>query len=732
MEIATTEHPGIHPIGCRLAKGGRPWWCRGICYGPFPTTAELGWLPDPDRMARDIDRMAGLGFNTIRVFHPPGIDMLRLAADRDMAVLAGFPWGWNTDFLADPATMDDARAALAAAVTQTAGHPALAGWIIANEIDATMVRWLGHARVRAAMESLCTVVHRADPGALALYANFPPTEWLAPDNADVIGMNIYLEDDQALRRYLRRAHHLTGGRPLLITEFGIDRKHHGPDVQADWVHRAFAAAHDEGASGLCWFTWSDDWRDARTGMAVQGWQFGLTGMTEDAYPALAAVAPALAACTGHPVAESWPRVSVLVCTRNGRGILPRCLHAVAALDYPDVECIVVDDGSDDGTAGWVAATHPDVKILATAAGGLGRARNSAAAAATGGILAFLDDDCEPEPLWLRWAVAAMQRHDWNLAGGPNLAPSGGTPMQQVLDRLPGLATHVLLDDENAEHLPGCNLLVRADTFHAIGGFDTIFHTAGDDVDFCWRALGAGCRIGFVPLAVVHHHRRSSPWKSLKQQFGYGRAETMLASLWAKRVGPGGARWAGVIYGAARSLARVYRGPFGYGDYPTLEMTFATPRPPVLATAPYRAAHRILSTLQPWARALGRWWQGMNDPGWPERRALPPTTVHPPRDGALWHPTGMDRDHLLADLATALGHAGLDVRADDGWQEVDLHITDPAIRTTCSLVTVTEYTDQPGRLTRWRITGPVAQADRIERVLDSTATALGFTRISPSR
>lgn len=730
MDLPNSDHPRVRPVGCRLDRGGRPWWCRGICYGPFPTAAVHGWLPEQEHMARDFDRMAGLGFNTVRVFHPPGEFVLRLAAERDMVVLAGFPWGWNTDFLTNPETLPTIRANLAATVANLAGHPALAGWIVANEIDPTMVRWLGQSRVRAALESLCEVVHSGDPGAIALYANFPPTEWLAPDNADAVGMNIYLEDEEALRRYLRRAHHLTGGRPLLITEFGIDRKHHGPAIQADWVRRAFAVAHDEGAAGLCWFTWSDNWRDARTGTAVQGWQFGLTGMAGEEHPAAAAATDTLPHCTGYPEAESWPRVSVLVCTRNGRAILPRCLHAVAALDYPDFECIVVDDGSDDGTAGWVATTHPEVKIIRTGPLGLGHARNTAAAAATGGILAFLDDDCEPEPLWLRWAISGMLRRNWDLAGGPNLPPPGGSLMQQVLDHLPGLATHVMLDDENAEHLPGCNLLVRAEDFRAIGGFEQRFHTAGDDVDFCWRALDAGCRVGFVPLAVVWHHRRSTPWKSLRQQFGYGRAEALLASLWKERVGPGGARWAGAVYGTQRDPARVYRGPFGYGHYPVIETTDARPRPPLAATPLFRGIHRVLCAMQPWTRALGRWWQGMNAPGWPDRA---PRTAPPPsssREGTLWHDLGHDRDPLLAELATAFTQAGRTVLTDNGWQDYDILIRDPATGASCTLVTVTEYTESPGRLTRWRLTGPTHPVAHTEGILLATASALGFIPSAP--
>jgi len=89
---------------------------------------------------------------------------------------------------------------------------------------------------------------------------------------------------------------------------------------------------------------------------------------------------------------------------------------------------------------------------------------------------------------------------------------------------PGGPTHVLLDDEVAEHIPGCNMAFRREALHAIGGFDPIFRAAGDDVDLCWRLQNKGYKIGFSPAAVVWHFRRNTVRDYLKQQRGYGKAE----------------------------------------------------------------------------------------------------------------------------------------------------------------------------------------------------------------
>ncbi|MFM7180148.1 MAG: glycosyltransferase [Verrucomicrobiales bacterium] len=730
MENETRPDEGrVRRTGRRFERGGRPWWCRAVCYGPFPDgTGPDGW-PSRDAMARDFDRMAQAGFNAVRTFEIPGETLLELAGERGLAVWAGFPWGWQSDFVNRPDILARATTDLAAAAARFRGHRALAGWMVANEIEATLVRWLGREKVSAALEGLCSSVHTGDPEALALYANYPPTEYLRALNADVAGMNVYLEDEATLRRYLRRAHHLAGELPLFITEFGMDRLHHGANVQADWARRAFDIAFEEGAAGLCWFTWTDAWRDARTGGSVQGWKFGLVAENGTEHPALAAVrdAPAI---FGVPEMEKFPKVSVLVCTRNGQRTLPACLAAIGELDYPDFETIVVDDGSQDGTGDWVAQNHPGVHLLRSTGVGLSAARNLAAGAATGEILAYLDDDCEPDALWLRHVVKGMCERGFAIAGGPNLAPPKPGALQAVLDRLPGLPVQVMLDDVRAEHLPGCNLLVRKETHESIGGFDGRFHTAGDDVDYCWRAVAAGHASGFVPMAVVWHHRRSTAWKFLKQQIGYGRAEALLADVWKEKVGPGGARWAGAVYGPGLKVARVYRGRFGYGDYLHIEWTFGMPRPPVGAGAWHRWLHRVLCRLQPWARAWGRWKGGMRPPGWPGEgdsangaKAPGETTM----EGAFWHEDGLDRDVLLE---AAVGHwraAGASIVADDGWQDYDLRVTPPPAPGAApfTLVTVTEYTETKGRLTRWRLRGPGATLNEASGVLASLASGRGF-------
>ena len=161
---------------------------------------------------------------------------------------------------------------------------------------------------------------------------------------------------------------------------------------------------------------------------------------------------------------------------------------------------------------------------------------------------------------------------------------------------PGAPTHVLLDDEVAEHIPGCNMAFRREALQAIDGFDPIFRAAGDDVDLCWRLQNKGFKIGFSPAAVVWHFRRNTIRDYLKQQRGYGKAETLLFFKHPSRFNVlGQSRWFGRIYGDLSSFLlsrqpRIYSGVFGRGLFQTLYQ----PSPSIVSCLPLTLEWNVLS------------------------------------------------------------------------------------------------------------------------------------------
>jgi O-antigen biosynthesis protein len=133
----------------------------------------------------------------------------------------------------------------------------------------------------------------------------------------------------------------------------------------------------------------------------------------------------------------------------------------------------------------------------------------------------------------------------------------------------------MVTDREAEHIPGCNMAFYKRVLTAVGGFDPVFHLAGDDVDICWRLQQAGHRIGFSPAAFVWHYRRSTVADYLRQQRGYGEAEALLVRKHPECFNSlGGNTWRGRIYAASRPALQVrrpviYRGAFGSAGFQSL-------------------------------------------------------------------------------------------------------------------------------------------------------------------
>jgi GT2 family glycosyltransferase len=569
-----------------------------VTYGPFPLDKE-------PPLAAELAKIRDAGFDSIRVFTLPDATFLDEAERAGLIVFAGLDWNHYEDFLSRPSILSASRIRLSAWLETSAVHPALAGVYVGNEIPSDLVRWMGPLAVREAIEGLIELGKRAAPQLLFAYANYPSTEYLEPGNADFTAFNIYLEDKQALAAYLRRLQNIAGDRPLVVSEFGMDTARNSAEKQAETLGWALEISHHEEAAGFTVYAWSDLWKNA--GREILDWSFGITDREGNPKPALRVCKDFRPT---HPVANH--RFSVIVCTRNGGARIANCLRAISEMEGVSFETIVVDDGSTDDTKEIIAEKFPDVRLLSIPPSGLSAARNIGAEAATGEILAFTDDDCEPDREWLVRLGRAFLDSEISAAGGPNLPPPARTPIEAVIRSAPGAPSHVLFDDTHAEHLPGCNIAVRRAAFDAIGGFDPIFRTAGDDVDFCWRLSDAGHRLGFVPGAFVWHWRRPSIRAFLKQQTGYGKAEKLLLAKHPVRFGKNGeARWTGFVYGGgavnvgANSI--IYHGPMGQAGYQSIVNRMLPLRPIDSAFRDCRTEFllRILNILQPMTRSWAR-------------------------------------------------------------------------------------------------------------------------------
>jgi GT2 family glycosyltransferase len=544
---------------------------RGVTYGTFRPDSEGNEVPPRDVVAADFRLMAAAGVNAVRTYTVPPRWLLDDAGRNGLRVMVGLAGERYVGYLNDGSGAA-ITSKLRADVHQCLGHPAILCYAVANEIPASTVRWFGRRRMERFIARLCDAVRQEDPNALVTYVNYPSTEYLQLPFLDLVSFNVFLESPASFAAYLARLQNIAGERPLVMAELGLDSIRNGDRAQAASLVSQIETAFSAGCAGTFVYSWTDEWH--RGGEDVEDWAFGLTRRNRHPKPALAAVRDAFAATSFSPKAV-LPRVSVVVCSFNGARTLRDCLDGISELDYPDYEVIVVDDGSTDGTSA-IAGEYP-VRLITTENRGLSSARNTGLEAATGEIVAYIDDDARPDTHWLQYLVRTFGEDEWAAVGGPNLAPATDGRFADCVDNAPGGPIHVLLSDREAEHIPGCNMAFRRSTLQEIGGFDPQFRVAGDDVDVCWRLQAHGAKIGFSPAAVVWHHRRRSLSAYLTQQRGYGAAEPLLARKWPHKYSRGGhVAWGGRLYGKGLTRHgvfahrwRVYYGSQGTGLFQSI-------------------------------------------------------------------------------------------------------------------------------------------------------------------
>ena len=543
--------------------GAEKLYIRGVTYGPFRPDENGNEYGDPRIVEQDFARMAENGINSVRTYTVPPRWFLDLAWQHGLRVMIGLAWEQHVTFLDDHQRVRDIKDRVCAAVRECAGHPAILCYAIGNEIPASIVRWYGARRIERFLRDLYNSAKSEDPAALFTYVNYPSTEYLRLPFLDFVCFNVYLETAESLNAYLARLQNLSDDRPLVMSEIGLDSRRNGEQAQAeslDWQVRSVFA---NGCAGAFVFGWTDEWH--RGGFDVGDWDFGLVTRDRQPKPALSAIRKAFAEVP-FPKGLEWPRISVVVCSYNGARTIRECFEGLRNLAYPNYEVIVVNDGSKDRTA--AITNEYGFRLINTDNRGLSNARNTGAEAATGEIIAYIDDDAFPDRRWLAYLATTFMATDYAAVGGPNIPPPGDGFIADCVANAPGGPIHVLLSDREAEHIPGCNMAVRKSTLQTIGSFDPQFRTAGDDVDLCWRLQESGWKIGFNPAAMVWHHRRNSVITYWKQQVGYGRAEAMLEAKWPEKYNAvGHLTWSGRLYGKGvtkmlGSRRRIYHGEWG--------------------------------------------------------------------------------------------------------------------------------------------------------------------------
>ena len=442
-----------------LSIGDEKFCVRGPTYGPFPPDSFGRHYPERRVVELDFGLIAANGMNAVRVYEPPlagSGHRTRERSPRD---------GWSAlgttrHVLDDKKRVRDIRkrTRLGSGLRPPSCRPLLCHW----QRDSFVSRALARGPTRSAFPG--GVVRRRkneDPEGLFSYVNYPTDEYLE-----------LFSWTSCVQRVPRVAVEPAGvSRPPSescwqpttdLTELGLDSRSHGEFAQAralDWqIRTAFAA----GCAGAFVFAWTDSGIEEVTtfGTGILVSRTGNAGRSRYSHRP-----QGLCGVPFQP-RESWPGFPSSSALQRGAHdpSLPRGIQNCGMQTTKSSSSMTV---STDRTA-EIARDYP-VRVISTENRGLSAARNLGMEAATGEIVAYLDDDASPDPDWLSYLATTF----WIriVRGGRTQHPGFGRPTRRrVRGQLPGWPTHVLLSDDEAEHIPGCNMAFRKACLQAIGGF----------------------------------------------------------------------------------------------------------------------------------------------------------------------------------------------------------------------------------------------------------------------
>ena len=271
--------------------------------------------------------------------------------------------------------------------------------------------------------------------------------------------------------------------------------------------------------------------------------------------------------------KSRDRVVVLVLTYNQREVTLRCLASLRQAGGPAFQVLVWDNGSSDGTADAVRRAYPEVLVHEHSGNlGVGSGRNAAAGLARELFapthLLFLDNDIVVAPGFVRELLAPFSQEPrlgqvqskLRLLNDPTrLNDGGGCRIEWWWGRTSPIGFGEVDEGQRDRPAPcvacGGSMMVRADLFYQLGGFDPIFDPFGpEDLDFSLRLQAAGFKALYIPAAMGYHEVSHTFGKGYTQEYARTKSKHWLRLM---RRHASATDWAGfLVLGAPTALVRM--------------------------------------------------------------------------------------------------------------------------------------------------------------------------------
>ena len=216
-------------------------------------------------------------------------------------------------------------------------------------------------------------------------------------------------------------------------------------------------------------------------------------------------------------------VSVVLVNYKGAEHTIACLQAFADIDWPadQIEFVVVDNASGDGSAERIRAAAPHVNVVESPTNtGFAGGCNLGVSHARGEYVAFINNDAKPHPDWVKAAVQVLDRDRAIACVASKVLDWDGKKIDYVDGSLTwygmGYKREVeRLDSPDYDHPKdvlfgtGAAMFVRTSVFKEVGGFDERFFMFYEDVDFGWRLNLLGHRVRYVPSSIAYHRHHAT-------------------------------------------------------------------------------------------------------------------------------------------------------------------------------------------------------------------------------
>jgi GT2 family glycosyltransferase len=243
--------------------------------------------------------------------------------------------------------------------------------------------------------------------------------------------------------------------------------------------------------------------------------------------------------------------SIVIPHWNGKHFLQPCLDSIRAQTHPQIEVIIVDNASSDGSQAYIKEHYPEVILIELDENkGFTGACNAGMEAATGDVISLLNNDTEVEPNWVEEIISAFDRHpEVGIIASKMILFNQRTHIHTTGDFFTsdGRAGNrgVWEEDsgqyDNEDYVFGAcggSSAYRKSMLDAIGLLDNDYFFLLEDIDLSWRAQLAGYQVLYVPTAIVYHHL-SATGGGVTASFYDGRnsiwvvVKNLPAGLWRK-------------------------------------------------------------------------------------------------------------------------------------------------------------------------------------------------------